>query len=701
MVLRKNGKQLYDSVCELVGAHLHTLRLALVAKSKEMDCSSGELLGMVKTFWDDHTLSMRMISDVLMYLDRVYAKENHLPLIYDAGINLFRDNIIKYNNNELGECLSKFILQDLTANRNGLIVDIFLNKSIINMFEALSEDEATSESGENYYLEYFEKYYLDQTSIYYEATAINLFELNDASVYLMKVKELISNEVNKSALYLPMVTKPKLINLVESILITSRIDNVMKMTSGLRNWLSTDDSNNLKLLFSLLTRVKHYDGLKSQLKEIIVEQGLALSTKTSVEPEPKESKEKRKPISSSKKLTADAVCWIESCISLKNMYDKAIIYFNNDVNIQKIMDNAFIEFLNANKKFPEYLSLFIDDIVKKASNNSEEEIEENLNKSIIIFRFISDKDVFEKYYKNHLAKRLLKSSINDLERTIIEKLKAEQGSSSCKPLEDMYIDINTSIQVSKEFNENKFDIKLLNKSIWPNVQKDKKQQIDSVILPAELEEVQKSFEAFYKKYQSKRELEWAYNFGSIDIKVKFDKKPIELNMNLYCGTILLLFEEHEQLTFEEIEQLTRIQKPDLIRSLQSISVAPRTRVLIKQPMSKDINPGDVFKFNNSFTAPMSKVKILTITNKIETDSERSKTIEEVDENRKFEVEAAIVRTMKAKKTLSHNELTNETVRIITRFIPTPQLIKKRIEALLEREYLQRDTKDRNVYHYVA
>jgi hypothetical protein len=40
--------------------------------------------------------------------------------------------------------------------------------------------------------------------------------------------------------------------------------------------------------------------------------------------------------------------------------------------------------------------------------------------------------------------------------------------------------------------------------------------------------------------------------------------------------------------------------------------------------------------------------------------------------------------MKARKTLSHNELVAEVVRqLMTRFTPTPAIIKKRIEGLID------------------
>lgn len=56
---------------------------------------------------------------------------------------------------------------------------------------------------------------------------------------------------------------------------------------------------------------------------------------------------------------------------------------------------------------------------------SEQEIELVLDKSMVLFRFLQEKDVFERYYKQHLAKRLLlnKSVSDDWEKNMISKLK--------------------------------------------------------------------------------------------------------------------------------------------------------------------------------------------------------------------------------------------------------------------------------------
>lgn len=57
--------------------------------------------------------------------------------------------------------------------------------------------------------------------------------------------------------------------------------------------------------------------------------------------------------------------------------------------------------------------------------------------------------------------------------------------------------------------------------------------------------------------------------------------------------------------------------------------------------------------------------------------------------------------MKARKTLSHNVLVPEVISQLQFFKPQAKFIKKRIEHLIEREYLERDTNDPNTYKYMA
>jgi len=156
------------------------------------------------------------------------------------------------------------------------------------------------------------------------------------------------------------------------------------------------------------------------------------------------------------------------------------------------------------------------------------------------------------------------------------------------------------------------------------------------------------------------------------------------------------------LSYKDIEEATDIPAPDLKRCLQSLACAKGRNVLGKEPMSKDIGEEDDFYFNEKFSSKFYKVKIGTVAAQKETEPEKQETRQRVEEDRKPQIEAAIVRIMKARRVLDHNNIVAEvTKQLQSRFLPNPAVIKKRIESLIEREFLERDKTDRKLYRYLA
>jgi Cullin protein neddylation domain len=64
------------------------------------------------------------------------------------------------------------------------------------------------------------------------------------------------------------------------------------------------------------------------------------------------------------------------------------------------------------------------------------------------------------------------------------------------------------------------------------------------------------------------------------------------------------------------------------------------------------------------------------------------------------IDSVIVRVMKARKTEKHNQVIEDVIKQISIFMPQPQMIKQRIESLIEREYLSRDPNDKSKYIYM-
>lgn len=82
------------------------------------------------------------------------------------------------------------------------------------------------------------------------------------------------------------------------------------------------------------------------------------------------------------------------------------------------------------------------------------------------------------------------------------------------------------------------------------------------------------------------------------------------------------------------------------------------------------------------------------------EKEKQQTEDEIQQDRIYVIDANIVRLMKKHKTLAHSHLMTELIDHL-RFQARPQDLKKRIESLIERDYMRRDEKDANMYIYVA
>jgi cullin 3 len=118
--------------------------------------------------------------------------------------------------------------------------------------------------------------------------------------------------------------------------------------------------------------------------------------------------------------------------------------------------------------------------------------------------------------------------------------------------------------------------------------------------------------------------------------------------------------------------------------------------------SKDFLPGDVYTLNGSFKHNQYKIKVPTAFAKENKAAEKADVAEKVDEDRRHMVEATIVKVMKTRRKIEHNALIAEATKILSqKFSPDPTMIKKRIESLIDREYMERDSEDRRFYKYIA
>uniref|UniRef100_A0AC35TMT4 Cullin_Nedd8 domain-containing protein n=1 Tax=Rhabditophanes sp. KR3021 TaxID=114890 RepID=A0AC35TMT4_9BILA len=81
------------------------------------------------------------------------------------------------------------------------------------------------------------------------------------------------------------------------------------------------------------------------------------------------------------------------------------------------------------------------------------------------------------------------------------------------------------------------------------------------------------------------------------------------------------------------------------------------------------------------------------------DSEKNASIESAKE---FNLEEIIVRIMKARKEMRHQQLVSDMGEVVKkRFKPEISHVKRSIDVLIEKDYIKRDANERDLYQYLA
>ncbi|ETO26047.1 hypothetical protein RFI_11090 [Reticulomyxa filosa] len=162
----------------------------------------------------------------------------------------------------------------------------------------------------------------------------------------------------------------------------------------------------------------------------------------------------------------------------------------------------------------------------------------------------------------------------------------------------------------------------------------------------------------------------------------------------------MLFNEHETMTWKQIKLLTGIDEETLETHVLALA-HPKIKILLKRPNRKEVADTDKFALNKQFKNQRVRITVGLLESKLRPVQKNEEVPKHLQDARKNRVEAAIIRVMKARKTLEHNLLVSEVVhQLQARFNPNPQFIKQRIASLIEREYLARDDHNRKVYHYL-
>ncbi|KAG2490035.1 hypothetical protein HYH03_011500 [Edaphochlamys debaryana] len=649
--------------------------------------------------WGNHKLMVRWLSRFFNYLDRYYVLRHSLHPLKDVGLLCFKDLVYV----EIKKRTKDAVLLLVEKEREGELIDRALVKNILGIFIELGM------SNMDCYEKDFEEYLLTETSAFYRRKASEWIEQDSCPDYMLKAEECLRLEEERVENYLHASTKAKLLKEVENELLSNYEQRLLtKEHSGCAALLKDDKTEDLARMYRLFQRIpKGLDPVADIFKEHVDNEGMKLVKEVTEAVELAKEKQAKAGPSRDTGTSAEQQ-YVRAVIDL---HDKYLAYvstcFCNSSLFHKSLKEAFENFVNksvAGSSSAELMASFCDNLLKKGGSEklSDEAIEETLEKVVKLLAYVSDKDMFAEFYRKKLSRRLLqdKSASDDHERSLLSRLKQQCGAQFTSKMEGMVTDLQLAKEKQQHFDDwlkdkgKKLSIDLsvtvLTTGFWPTYKS------IEVALPREMVEGVEVYRSYYDSDSKHRKLTWIYTLGTAVLRGNFDSKPIEMQMNTLQAALCMLLNDVDELSYNEVQERLRLPDDDLQRLLHSL-VCAKYKIIKKEPDGKTISKSDKFSFNNRFTDKMRRIKI-----PLPPLDEKKKVMEDVDKDRRYAIDAAIVRIMKSRKVLQHQTLVMEVIQQLQRmFKPDLKLIKKRIEDLIQREYLERDKDNPTLFKYLA
>ena len=608
----------------------------MLAESK--DHVDEALLSFYIREWNRYTTAATYINHLFRYLNRHWVKRE-----MDEGKKNIHDvytvHLVTWKNEFFEHVQAKVmaaVLMLVEKQRNGETIEQGQIKSIVDSFISLGLDENDStKQSLDVYRFYFEKPFIDATRDYYQKESKSFVAENSVVEYMKKAEARLQEEKERVGLYLHPDIMKKLIDTCLEVLVT---DQSLLLRDEFQLLLDNERELDLARMYRLLSRIKDgLEPLRAKFETHVRKAGLSSVEKVANDGEALEPK-----------------IYVDALLEVHGQYAKLVQNaFAGESEFVRSLDKACTEFVNRNKictsgstRSPELLAKYSDTLLKKSAKSAEEtELEDMLTQIMTVFRYIEDKDVFQKFYSRMLAKRLVhtNSVSDDAETNMIGKLKEACGFEYTNKLQRMFQDI----QISKDLNDNfkthqqenmddddqakgvDTHYHVLGTGFWPL-----NPPTTNFIPPQEIVKTYNRFQHFYCEKHSGRKLTWLWHLCKGEMRanyIKNAKVPYTFQLSTFQMGILLLFNSSDSLTYSEIKDATALSPEYLDPSL---GVFLKAKVLLASPENGKPEPNTTYSLNYNFKNKKIKVN-LNIAVKSEQRQEVEDTHKNIEEDRKW------------------------------------------------------------------
>merc|ERR1719193_67662 len=453
-------------------------------------------------------------------------------------------------------------------------------------------------------------------------------------------------------------------------------------------------------------------------------------------------------VASAEVITADSEKYVEQLLELFRRFSLLVSQgFRDDPRFLTSRDKAYKRVVNdtsifkldlpstrtglgsktqPESKCPELLANYCDMLLRKtplSKKLTSDEVEAKLTDVLLVLKYVQNKDVFMRFHKAHLTRRLIldTSADSEKEENMVEWLR-EVGMPAdfINKLSRMFQDIKVSEDLNNQFKEQQKDrdtktgdsvsIKILNVGAWARTS-----ERVPVTLPRELEDFIPEVEEFYKTKHSGRKLQWHHHMSNGTLTFANKTGKYDLEVTTFQMAVLYCWENrrHDSISLENLRLATELPDSELRKTLWSLVAFPKLKrqvLLCDPPGTKytDWTENTCFATNHEFglikNGKVQKRGRINLIGRLQLSTEKSR--EEENEGilhlRVLRTQEAIRKILKMRKCVSNAQLQTELVDILKNmFLPSKKLIKEQIEWLIENKYMKRDETDLNLFIYMA
>ena len=638
-------------------------------------------------------------------IDRVYLKAFHKCVYVKV-----RDSV------------RSVILWNITRWREGENVSMLDLKASVNMFIQVGTSLCNgSAEQEEVYVKEFETFYLEQAVTYFELlVALHLSRDDGPRTYV----EWADVQHTGELLLAKSLLRPSSIVAVTKMLNHQLLDEaargvIVHSTAGIKALLEDNEHQKLKYMYDLFCAVPETVAtMAAEIRADVEEKGRHIfSAYSSYE-------------SGSEVPLARERMLIESCLELHQKYNRIVnTYMGSDRVIHDEVVKAFETFLNVpimtnngQVTTAEVLATYINAVMKRELKDIVDPQAEldRIDQLATLFTYLKEKDVFQEYHKAKLAKRLLQTTPNEeLEKAFIEKLQRVMGNGFTHKMEGMLHDRENTRAMSDAFHSDPLSqglpadvtFQVLAAGHWPAYRS------DALVPTAALRQSIDAFTRFYKRSHATRTLSWIHMLGSATLSIAFPKGVKDVTCSIPQATILVLIDEAGKMSLRSLADAMRLDAGVSVKPLvQSMCTSRNFNVLVC--CDKDADPtgrpfdaasDDAFSLNYAFQHRVRKFRLPSPSSVATGGSGDAgnapppdEKVVNIEQLRKLEIDACIVRVMKARRVLNFTDLSHVVAdQLAKRFPAQARQVKLQVEDLVLRGYLSRDDADVSVFHYVS